>query len=106
MAKMYTLNHELLTGRPEIRVGEKVYAVDDRKKTVQKMISIFESDAPGKDEFAKLDEISRLAFGDKYKEIEELDLSFAAYRELCQLVLKAATGEEEKEATSETFRKG
>lgn len=106
MAKLYTLNHELLTGRPEIRVGEKVYAVDDRKKTVQKMISIFESDAPGKDEFAKLDEISQLAFGNKYKEIEKLDLSFAAYRELCQLVLKAATGEEEKEATSETFRKG
>ena len=99
MAKLYTLNHELLTGRPEIRVGEKVYAVDDRKKTVQKMISIFESDAPGKDEFAKLDEISQLAFGDKYKEIEKLDLS-------CQLVLKAATGEEEKEAASETFRKG
>ena len=96
MAKLYTLNHELLTGRPEIRVGEKVYAVDDRKKTVQKMISIFESDAPGKDEFAKLDEISQLAFGDKYKEIEKLDLSFAAYRELCQLVLKAATGEEDK----------
>lgn len=103
MAKMYTLDSKLLTGRPEIRIGEKVYAVDDRKKTVQKMIAIFEDVKSEKDEFAKLDEISKLAFGEKYKEIEKMDLSFAAYRELCQLVLQAATGEEEKDSP-ETFR--
>ena len=30
MAKMYTLDEKLLAGVPEIRIGEKVYKVDDR----------------------------------------------------------------------------
>ena len=33
MAKMYTLDEKLLVGVPEIRIGEKIYKVDDREKT-------------------------------------------------------------------------
>ena len=34
MAKLYTLDDKLLTEVPEVRVGDKVYPVDNRQKTV------------------------------------------------------------------------
>ena len=37
MGKLYTLDGKLLTETPEIRIGEKVYPVDSRQKTVKKM---------------------------------------------------------------------
>lgn len=42
MARMYTLDKKLLCGSPEIRIGEKVYPVDDRKNTVKKVLKLFE----------------------------------------------------------------
>lgn len=36
MAKIYTLDGKLLTERPEIRIGDKIYAVDDRTKHGEK----------------------------------------------------------------------
>ena len=41
MAKMYTLDEKLLVGVPEIRIGEKVYKVDDREKTVKKVMALY-----------------------------------------------------------------
>lgn len=38
MGKLYTLDGKLLTETPEIRVGEKIYPVDNRKKTVTKIL--------------------------------------------------------------------
>ena len=49
MAKMYTLDSKLLTGTPEIRVGDKVYPVDDRQKTVKKILDICDKNAEKKD---------------------------------------------------------
>lgn len=96
MARMYTLDKKLLCGSPEIRVGEKVYPVDDRTKTVKKILKLFKNE--GNDDVDNTEEALKLAFGEKYKEIEELDLPFAAYQELVELVIKAMTGEEpEKE---------
>ena len=34
--KMYTFDEKLLVGGPEIRIGDKVFAIDDRKKNVKK----------------------------------------------------------------------
>ena len=34
MGKLYTIDHKLLTETPEIRIGDKVYEVEDRQKTV------------------------------------------------------------------------
>ncbi|MBR4510065.1 MAG: hypothetical protein IKP25_05215 [Ruminococcus sp.] len=96
MARMYTLDKKLLCGSPEIRVGEKVYPVDDRTKTVKKILKLFKSE--GSDDADNTEEALKLAFGERYKEIEELDMPFAAYQELVELVIKAMTGEEpEKE---------
>ena len=36
MAKMYTLDDKLLASSPEIRIGDKVYPVDNRVKNSKK----------------------------------------------------------------------
>ena len=40
MGKLYTLDGKLLTETPEIRIGEKVYPVDSRQKTVKKILAL------------------------------------------------------------------
>ena len=94
MGKMYTLDKKLLVGSPEIRIGEKVYPVDDRTKNVKKILTLFKGKSDN--DFESIEEALKLAFGEKYKEIEALDLPFAAYQQLIELVIKALTGEEQK----------
>ena len=45
MAKMYTLDDKLLASSPEIRIGDKVYPVDNRVKTVKKVMKMYEKGA-------------------------------------------------------------
>lgn len=94
MAKMYTLDEKLLVGTPEVRIGEKIYPIDDRKKTVKKIIKMCDENA-NKNDIDVIDEVFKLAFSAKdFKEIEGLDMSFNAYKELFELVLAAVTGED------------
>ena len=86
MAKMYTLDSKLLTGTPEIRVGDKVYPVDDRQKTVKKILDICDKNAEKKD-------LDMIAPKD-YKEIEAMNMPWAAYQQLFTLVISAVTGED------------
>lgn len=97
MGKMYTLDKKLLCSSPEIRIGEKVYPVDDRKNTVIKVTKLF-NDSKG--DVEKVDEALELAFGERFKEIDEMDLPFAAYQKLFELVIAAMTGEDPKEEDS------
>lgn len=97
MGKMYTLDKKLLCSSPEIRIGEKVYPVDDRKNTVIKVTKLF-NDSKG--DVEKVDEALELAFGEKFKEIDEMDLPFAAYQKLFELVIAAMTGEDPKDEDS------
>lgn len=101
MGRMYTLDKKLLCGSPEIRIGEKVYPVDDRKNTVIKVTKLFNK-AEGEDDFEKTEEALKLAFGKNYDEIDALDLSFSAYQELLNLVMAAMTGEEPKRKSEES----
>ena len=104
MAKMYTLDAKLLVGTPEIRIGEKVYSVDDRQKTVKKILKTCDQGEEARD-LDTIDEVFKLAFSPKdYKEIEKLDISFAAYQELFMLVISAVTGQEPEEV-SDRFQK-
>ncbi|MGN1133702.1 MAG: hypothetical protein ACI4RN_04510 [Oscillospiraceae bacterium] len=97
MAKMYTLDEKLLVGTPEIRVGGKIYAVDDRQKTAKKIIKICNKAEEEKD-LDVVDEVFKLAFSSAdYKEIDKMDLSFSAYQELFNLVMAAITGEDPKD---------
>lgn len=89
MGKLYTLDEKLLVGTPEIRIGDKVYPVDDRTSTVKKLMKADRTDMEAVDKSLKL------AFGEKaYKEIIESDLPFRAYVALLELAVAAMTGEE------------
>ncbi len=95
MGRMYTLDKKLLVGSPEIRIGEKVYPVDDRTKNVKKILKLFaESKDDNNDDSDKVDEALKLAFGERYKEIENLNMPYEAYTVLVELVIKALTGED------------
>lgn len=97
MAKMYTLDEKLLTGTPEIRIGDKVYPVDDRQKTVKKILDICEKNAEAKD-MGMVDEVFKLAFApENFEKIEKMELSWAAYQKLFQIVISAVTGEDTEE---------
>lgn len=87
MAKMYTLDSKLLTGTPEIRVG-------DRQKTVKKILDICDKNAEKKD-LDVIDEVFKLAFAPKdYKEIEAMNMPWAAHQQLFTLAISAVTGED------------
>ena len=93
MGKMYTFDNKLLCGSPELRIGDKVYSIDDRKNTVKKAMKLF-SQKGESDDMETSDEILKLAFGKQFKEIDAMDMSFAAYQELILVTIAAMTGQE------------
>lgn len=103
--RMYTLDSKLLCGSPEIRIGEKIYAVDDRKNTVKKAMKLFneKKNDTEKDEFDYIDELFKLAFGENAKEIIEMDISYSAYSKIAELVISAMTGEEPEKLKEKSF---
>lgn len=95
MGKLYTLDSKLLIGTPEIRIGEKVYPVDDRQKTVKKLMKLTQDKEKA---LENIDETLKLAFGEKaFKEIDEMNLPYPAYQKLFELVMAAITGEDPDE---------
>ena len=97
MAKLYTLDHKLLTDTPEIRIGEKIYAVDNRQKTVKK-IQAAAKKIENSDPYGGIDAVLELALGAKAaREIDDLDMPYPAYQNMFELVMAAVTGEEPEE---------
>jgi hypothetical protein len=94
MGKMYTFDNKLLCGSPELRIGDKVYSIDDRKNTVKKAMKLFSQKSESDDMEETSDEILKLAFGKQFKEIDAMDMSFAAYQELILVTIAAMTGQE------------
>lgn len=92
MAKLYTLDHKLLTETPELRIGEKIFAVDNRQKTVKKIQAVkIDKDDP----YTGMEEVMALALGQKaQQEIDEMNLPFPAYQELFALLMDAVLGSE------------
>nr|DAT15721.1 MAG TPA: hypothetical protein [Caudoviricetes sp.] len=89
MGKLYTLDQKLLTNTPEIRIGEKIYPIDDRTKTVMKVTKMDTSDAEN------ISKILELALGKPAaKEVDEMNLPFVAYLKLLEIIIAAMTGEE------------
>lgn len=78
MGKLYTLDGKLLTETPEIRIGEKVYPVDSRQKTVKKILALADDESKPMGE--RIDEALKLALGDENAvEIDRMDMPFPAY---------------------------
>lgn len=101
MAKLYTLDQKLLTDTPEIRIGEKVYAVDNRQKTVKKINEVTKG-ISGDDYYPLMDSVLELAVGPKAaQEINDLNMPYPAYQRMFELVMAAVTGEEPDGANSQ-----
>lgn len=100
MAKMYTFDNSLLCGSPEVRIGDKVYPIDDRTSTVKKVMKIFRD--KGDDNIDTSEEALRLAFGKNYGEISAMDMPFSAYQKLVEIVVSAMSGEE-PDKTEQSF---
>lgn len=96
MAKMYTFDHKLLCDLPEIRIGDKVYPIDNRRSTVKKIMKVFNNQSD--DNLDNADEALKLAFGKNYDEIAAMDMPFPAYQELVEIVMSAIAGEEPKKS--------
>lgn len=93
MGKMYTLDHKLLTETPELRIGDKLYPVDNRMKTVEKIQEV--SKTFSDDPYGSISEALALALGSKAaKEIQEMNMPYPAYQRLFELVMAAVTGED------------
>lgn len=104
MGRMYSFDNKLLCGSPEIRIGDKVYAIDDRTSTVKKVLKIFNTKEKENDRIDATEEVLKLAFGKNYNEIQEMDMPFSAYQKLIETVVSAMTGEE-PEKTGQSFHK-
>lgn len=107
MGKLYTLDEKLLVGRPEVRIGDKIFAVDDRKKTFEKLEKLIKED---QESIAAIDKALQMLLGSAAcKQIEEMELSFNAYQALFSLVMDAVTGAEPEQTgegqQSERFQK-
>ena len=107
MGKMYTLDHHLLVETPEIRLGDKIYPVDNRTKTVKSMMQLTKQEnAADEDYMVRMNQAMEMALGKQA--VQELDLEnmrFPAYQKLFELVLAAATGDDpEKPAADDAGR--
>lgn len=99
MGKMYSFDNKLLFGSPEIRIGDKVYPIDDRTSTVKKVLKIFNNKE--NDNLDNADEALKLAFGKNYTEIANMDMPFSAYQKLTETVISAMTGQETEQSFPE-----
>lgn len=78
--------------RPQLKIGDKLYKVDNRKKTYDEITKLQQSDIPNEEKEVKLFE---LTLGKKEaKEIFGLDLTVEEYSYLSFCVMGAITGEE------------
>lgn len=95
MAKLYTLDKKLITGVPEIRIGEEIFPIDNRTSTVKKLLKKLNSVDSESEEVIDSDElIIRAAFNKNAEKILEMDMSFKAQTELSAMALSIMTGEE------------
>lgn len=91
------ITKELLSGdnQPQLKIGDKLYIVDNRQKTWDKIQEIqSNNEIKEKD---KTDKIYDLALGEAArKEIEEMNLPVENYTYLSFCVMGAITGEDPK----------
>lgn len=92
MGKLYTFDDKLLTETPEIRIGEKIYAVDNRYKTVNTMQKIDTSNENS------VKDMLKLAFGkEAANELNIDEMPFPAVYSLFKLAVAAMTDEDPEE---------
>ena len=87
---MYKIDGEKLDRRPELRLGDRIYSVDNRLSTFRKislMLSENEELGQRNDEFEVV--VGQALGACAYDEILAMDLPFAAMQELVIIILAA-----------------
>lgn len=90
--------NKILTGdnHPALKIGEKVYIVDDRKKTLDKINNIQSDLTISQSE--RENKIFELALGvNEAREILDMDLTVEGYINLTYYILAAITGKSYEE---------
>lgn len=101
MAKLYTIDGKLLTDKPEIRIGDKIYVVDNRKSTIDKV----QKDVAKCKEGEESDIMIKHILGEKAaKEINDLDLPIPALTSLGIAIRAAIEGIDYEVAEKRYFR--
>lgn len=83
MAKIYTTDGKLLVETPQIQIGDKLFAVDNRKSTYDKMQEAVNKSNGNNEERIILEYALGKA---QMKEIDAMDLSMKGYMNLLTLV--------------------
>lgn len=91
MARMYTTDGKILTEQPTIQVGDKLYTVDNRKSTYDKMqAEVLRKPEEGETKLSEEEIIIVYALGEKqFKEIKALDLPISGYLNLIVYIYAA-----------------
>ncbi len=98
MKRIINLEDKILTEKPEIHVGDKVYVVDDRKRTVDEMMKVVDKENGEK-------KAIELTLGkEAAREIEAMELSVSGYNNLI-IGIMAAVMDLSFEEAEERFRK-
>jgi len=85
---MYAIDGDKLTARPEVRLGDKIYQIDNRLSTFERINRrLKEQDGKSESDFAIIlcEALGEAAF----TAICEMDLSYAVMQELVMIVLAA-----------------
>ncbi len=91
--KIYTTDGKIITERPKIQIGDKLYMVDDRQSTFTKINKALNENPDD------LNAVFELVFGKKEAaEIEKLELSVSGTQNLLIYVFAAIKGCEFEEA--------
>lgn len=104
MSKIIDISAKLTNERPKLKLAEdKIYEIDDRKNTIillnQKIQDTDVNDVNA------IDEMISVVLGEKAaKEIDEMNLSIAAYQSIMIAIMAAVTGED-YEVAEARFRK-
>lgn len=106
MGKLYTIDGKLLTDTPEIRIGEKIYPVDDRTKTVKRLMKIQKEKTGESTDIDLIDEAVKLALGEKaFISLNTEEIPFKAYQSIFETIMSAMVGED-PESEDSRFQKG
>lgn len=95
MARLYTLDKQAIEDKPELRIGDKVYKIDDRYSTFERINRELQSKDSGS-EFEII--VGGALGGTALEEITALDLPFSAMQKTVTLIMAAIQGIDEEEA--------
>lgn len=86
-------------GRPQLKIGDKLYTVDDRRSTWKKIQKLQEDSSVAEPD----EEIIRLALGKKAANelLNDDSLTFSGFNELTFYIMAAITGEDYEDLKKE-----